>query len=45
MYLVDFGGIILSPPDEDEKVKKDHLCKQCYDDLVKWIEVDEQEPS
>jgi hypothetical protein len=28
--LDDFGGILLSPPDEDNKVEKFHLCKECY---------------
>ena len=32
--LKDFGGILLSPPDEKEMVKKYHLCKQCYEGMA-----------
>ena len=32
--LEDFGGILLSPPDENEKVKKSHLCKKCYEEVI-----------
>jgi len=35
--LEEFGGILLSPPDNDRKVKKYHLCKNCYqkvEDLI-----------
>ena len=28
--LDDFGGILLSPPDENDMVRKYHLCKKCY---------------
>ena len=28
--LDDFGGIILSPPDDNHKVEKYHICKLCY---------------
>ena len=28
--LTELGGILLSPPDEDDKVEKLHLCKACY---------------
>jgi hypothetical protein len=28
--LDEFGGILLSPPDENNNVKKFHLCKNCY---------------
>lgn len=28
--LKDFGGILLSPPNEKSEVKKYHLCKACY---------------
>ena len=36
--LEDFGGILLSPPDSDEMVKKYHLCKECYEKLIKEFE-------
>lgn len=29
--LVEFGGILLGPPNEQGMVKKDHLCRWCYD--------------
>ena len=32
--LVDFGGILLSPPDENDMVRKYHLCKSCYAEIV-----------
>ena len=28
--LVEFGGILLSPPNLDNKVLKEHRCKKCY---------------
>ncbi len=28
--LDEFGGILLSPPDEENRVRKFHLCKKCY---------------
>lgn len=28
--LVEFGAILLSPPDEESTVKKFHICKKCY---------------
>jgi len=31
--LEEFGAILLSPPDEQEKVKKNHICKECYNKL------------
>lgn len=33
--LSDFGGILLSPPDKEEKVRKFHLCKSCYNKIIK----------
>ncbi len=32
--LVDFGGILLSPPNENDMVRKYHLCKSCYAEIV-----------
>ena len=32
--LNEFGAILLSPPD-DGKVRKFHLCKDCYEGIVK----------
>lgn len=28
--LKDFGAILLSPPDPENKVRKFHICKGCY---------------
>lgn len=28
--LTEFGGILLSPPNDQGDVKKFHLCSQCY---------------
>lgn len=33
--LDEFGGILLSPPDEDNEVKKYHICKECFEGLEK----------
>lgn len=33
--LKEFGGILLSPPNREGKVRKFHLCVACYTDLVK----------
>lgn len=34
LELNDFGGILLSPPNNDSEVKKFHLCKKCYGEIV-----------
>lgn len=31
--LNEFGAILLSPPDKENKVKKYHLCKTCFSQL------------
>ena len=28
--LVEFGAILLSPPNQDNEVRKFHICKACY---------------
>jgi len=28
--LEDFGALLFSPPDENGKVEKRHICKECY---------------
>lgn len=33
--LKDFGGILLSPPDKEGKVKKFHICVECYTKMEK----------
>lgn len=35
--LTDFGGILLSPPDVKNRVRKFHLCKECYALITKEI--------
>lgn len=35
--LLEFGGILLSPPDKENKVVKFHLCKNCYADFEKEL--------
>lgn len=32
--LTDFGGILFSPP-QGHDVKKYHVCKECYAELIK----------
>ena len=32
--LKEFGGILLSPPDKENKVRKFHLCKACYEKIT-----------
>lgn len=34
--LVEFGAILLSPPDSHENVRKFHLCISCFNDLCKY---------
>lgn len=36
--LEEFGGILLSPPDNDRKVIKYHLCKKYYEEIENLIE-------
>lgn len=33
--LTDFGGILLSPPNEKGMVQKLHVCKSCYQKILK----------
>ena len=33
--LAEFGAILLSPPDGEDKVLKMHICKGCYAEVVK----------
>ena len=33
--LTEFGGILLSPPTKENFVKKFHLCKNCYEKIIK----------
>lgn len=38
--LTDFGAIALSPPDDENKVVKYHLCKKCYAKFSDWLDED-----
>ena len=33
--LNEFGALLFSPPDEERKVVKSHICKECYNKLEK----------
>ena len=35
--LKEFGGILLSPPDSENKVKKFHLCNECYNKIAREL--------
>ncbi len=35
--LEEFGAILLSPPDECNKVEKFHLCIECYEEIKSMI--------
>jgi len=35
--LNEFGALLFSPPDENNLVKKYHLCKDCYEDVKKEL--------
>ena len=32
--LEEFGAILFSPPNSKSEVKKFHICKKCYNELV-----------
>lgn len=32
--LIEFGGILLSPPNKNSTVQKMHLCKNCYQIVI-----------
>jgi hypothetical protein len=36
--LTEFGAILLSPPDKDNKVVKFHICKDCYIIILQNLE-------
>ena len=37
--LKSFGAILLSPPDKRGKVRKIHLCKECFKRVEKFIKL------
>jgi hypothetical protein len=38
--LSEFGGILLSPPDDKDNVRKYHLCKSCYEETLDSLSLD-----
>jgi len=38
--LTEFGALLFSPPDDSGITKKWHLCKTCYDEMVKVFKSD-----
>jgi hypothetical protein len=38
--LTEFGGILLSPPNDQNQVTKYHLCIECYQQLATLIDND-----
>ncbi len=35
--LKEFGAILLSPPDDNDLVKKFHLCRECYTQVLEGV--------
>jgi len=33
--LIEFGGLLFSPPDTSGRTRKWHLCKTCYEEIIK----------
>jgi hypothetical protein len=33
--LTDYGALLFSPPNEKSEVKKYHLCKECFERVIK----------
>ena len=40
--LEEFGGILLSPPDNDRKVTKYHLCVKCFREIEKTLKTNKK---
>jgi hypothetical protein len=36
--LEDFGALLFSPPNKDNTVRKFHICKNCYKEIVEEFE-------
>jgi hypothetical protein len=32
--LEEYGAILFSPPDKDNNVRKLHLCRSCYKEMI-----------
>jgi hypothetical protein len=39
----EFGAILLGPPDENDRVRKFHLCRACYAEIASSLEPSEPE--
>lgn len=35
--LKKFGAILFGPPGKNDKVKKFHLCQECYEQMIKSL--------
>ncbi len=35
--LEDFGALLFSPPDKENKTKKYHLCKNCFNKIKEGL--------
>lgn len=35
LELQEYGAILFGPPDEENKVVKNHLCVSCYEEILK----------
>lgn len=42
--LRDFGAILLSPPDAASKVLKFHVCKPCYEEVIRQMGISIEAP-
>ena len=36
--LIEFGAILLSPPDTEDTVTKFHVCTECYEEIMSEFE-------
>jgi hypothetical protein len=37
--LIEFGAILLGPPDESNKALKNHLCVECYGKTLEILDI------
>jgi hypothetical protein len=35
--LTDYGAILLGPPNMNNEVRKFHICKNCYNEILKLL--------
>ena len=36
--LEEFGALLFSPPNENNKTRKFHICKDCYEEIEENLE-------